>query len=166
MITGESLFLDIAKISITIAGFTGVVAAVRHPRDIPWKANEVNGLKLMIEHSLAAVLFGLLPSLTYLYKPDEGWDWLVSSVILAAFFLYALLIQIVRIQHSSSIGHPPRRFRLLLLEFFVVTVGVMYLQIHNALVWHGAIAYAIGCLWLLVAACRQFSIFLLDMKQS
>lgn len=54
--TGESFFLDIAKISITIAGFAGVVGALRHPREKNWKPNEIYGLKLMLEHSLVGVI--------------------------------------------------------------------------------------------------------------
>jgi hypothetical protein len=45
-----------------ITGFGGVIAALRHPRDVGWKANEIAGLKLMLEHSVFAVVAGLLPA--------------------------------------------------------------------------------------------------------
>ena len=83
----EPFFLGVAKIAITIAGFVGVVAALRHKREEEWKLNELYGVKLMIEHSLAAVLAGLLPSVLLVAFADESVVWIVSSALLAAFFL-------------------------------------------------------------------------------
>lgn len=165
MMTGESYFLDIAKISVAIAGFTGVVASVRHERDAPWTLNELAGLALMLEHSFAAVFFGLLPSLVSFAISDSSTLWLSLSFLLTLFLSYALLVQYKRLIEAMRVGSRPRQFKLLLIEFFGSGVIVLAFLVTNVLLWQGPAAYAWGCLWLLFAACRQFSVFLLFGRQ-
>ena len=162
--TSESFFLDIAKIAITIAGFGGVIAALRHPRDQGWEANEVAGLKLILEHSFAAVASGLLPSVLYLYFSDEPEVWLVSSSLLALFLAFELLINIVRLRHATALGSPHRKFGLLLSTFLVPTTVFLFFQILNVFYWRGPVTFAAGAVWLIVAACFQFFIFVLHIR--
>jgi hypothetical protein len=163
--TGEGFFLDIAKIAVTVVGFAGVVAALRHDREAPWSLNEIAGLRAMIGHGLAAVAFGLLPSFTSLFARDECTLWASCSFILGFFCAYTLIIQAVRVYHNTRGGAPPRRFGLMLWEFFVVGSIVLVIQGVNVIHWRTAGAYGFGCVWFLFAACRQFSIFLLHVKE-
>ena len=162
--SGESFFLDVAKIAITIAGFVGVVAALRHQRDEEWKHNELYGVKLMIEHSLAAVLAGLLPSVLSLAFADEATVWRLCSALLAAFLAFEVLINIFRVKHATAAGTPPRSFALLVFTFFVPALVVLYFQVQNIYQWHGPLAVACGALWLLAAGGIQFMHFLVRVK--
>ena len=164
--TAESFFLDVAKISITVAGFAGVIGALRHTRDLAWKPNEVNGLKLMLDHSVVGVVVGLLPSVLSLCFADEQTVWVSLSALLAFFFAYEILINIARVRQSSTAGAPPRQFGLLLAVFFVPTVGLLYFQIHNILVSRTVVAASAGALWLVVAGCIQFVVSSLSVERS
>lgn len=157
--TGESFFLDIAKVSITMAGFAGVIGALRHPKDRGWEANEIAGIKLMLEHSLAAVVLGLLPLVFYLYSSDEPMVWLLSSSLLTVFLAAEILINIARIKTTTAQGSPPRTFKLLLGTFFVPTIVLLIVQVMNVFYWRGPVAFAAGVVWLVVASCRQFLLF-------
>ncbi len=162
--TGEAFFLDVAKISITIAGFAGVIGALRYLLNVGWKLNEIAGLKLMLEHSFFAVVAGLLPSVLFLSFADEPTVWLWSSTLLALFLAYEVLINIVRLRHASAAGTPPRSFGLLLATFFVPTIVFLYFAVQNAISWRQPVAFAAGILWLIVAGCTQFMVFLLHVK--
>jgi len=164
MIDGEAALLDIAKVAIAVTGFTGVVVTFRHPREALWKANEVEGLKLLLWHSLGAVLFGLLPSIAYLRWSDQSLVWLGGSALLGAFLAWQLLSNIAAVQRASARGYPPRAMKQMLIEYFPFTLVALYLQVQNAISWRASFGYTLGCLWLLIAASRQFSIFLMDVK--
>ena len=116
--TSEGFFLDIAKIAITVVGFSGVVSALRHDRGAPWSINEIAGLRSMIGHGLAAVGFGLLPSLASFFAPDECTLWASCSLILGLFCAYTLVSQTVVVYHNRRRGAPPRHPWLMLVEFF------------------------------------------------
>jgi hypothetical protein len=162
--SGDAYFLDVSKIAVTIAGFVGVVGALRHKRDEEWKLNEVYGMKLMIEHSLAAVLVGLLPSVAGFAFDDQPAVWVLCSVALALFLAFEAVVNIFRVKQSTAAGTPPRAFILLVSTFFVPTVIVLFLQVENALRWQKPFVVACGALWLLVAGGIQFMQFLMRVK--
>jgi hypothetical protein len=160
--TTDAFFLDVAKISITVAGFAGVVGALRHPRDAVWKANEVNALKVILEHSLAGVVLGLVHSVLSLAVAAERTVWLWLSVFLAIVFVYEILINIARVRNSSAALAGPREFALLLGTFFVPTLAVLYVQVQNATTWLSPVPVMAGALWLVMAGCIQFVIASLE----
>jgi hypothetical protein len=110
----------------------------------------------MLEHSLAASLFGLLPTLLNLWWLVEADAWQVASGVLAAMFLVELLLQIARIKDYSLKGAPPRRFNTFIVGWIIPTVGFLILQVLNVVTWSRPLPYLLGVLWLLVAAAIQF----------
>ena len=120
---------------------------------------------MMLEHSLAAVILGLLPSVIYFYAGNEETVWQFGSALLAVFLGYEGLAEIARIRHASAAGTPPRKFLLLLFAFFPPALAVLYAQVQNITTWRSPVAYAGGLLWLIIASCIQFIIFLLHVKR-
>ncbi|MCI0563288.1 MAG: hypothetical protein MN733_32830 [Nitrososphaera sp.] len=164
MVTGEAFFLDIAKIAITIAGFFGVVAALRHPHEKNWGPSDIGGFKLMLENSLGAVVAGLMPSGLSMYQ-TEPLSWLWCSFLLCVFLTYTMLIQVARILGSPSIaGVRPQFPRLLLVAFFPPTLIALLLNAWNAFSLREPWPYALGVFWLLFAAGFQFVLFLIRIK--
>ena len=155
--TGELFFLTIASVGMSLTGFVTIVAVfLSHSEKREWLPQDVAGLQLMVEHSLAAVLFGLLPSATSLLIHNEHILWRSVSAALALMFLFELLIQINRVKICSERGAAPRRFKTLLFVWFPMSFVVAVIQIFNFTIWATAFAYAIGILWLLLAAGIQF----------
>ncbi|MGH8499025.1 MAG: hypothetical protein ACRERV_09500 [Methylococcales bacterium] len=165
MITGEAFFLDVAKIAITIAGFFGVVAALGLPHERGWEPSDIGGLKLMLEHSLGAVVAGLLPSGLSMYNQTEAPIWFFCSLLLCGFLAYAMFIQVARILGSASTtGVRPQFPRLLLFLFFPPTLMVLLLNTWNTFSLQEPWPYALGVFWLLFRAGFQFVLFLIRIK--
>ncbi len=154
----EKFFSDIAVLSVTLAGFGAVVGALREPRQ-PWKPNELAGIKLIVEHSLAGVTLGLLPTLLTLFFAKDATIWALLSIILASFLIIEILANIIRIKAASGQGAPPRYFPSFLATWFVPSVAIFVIQIINVLVWRGQAAFAVGMVWLVFAGSKQFLLF-------
>lgn len=163
--SNEGFFLDIAKISISIAGFAGVVGALRHTRDAPWKANEINGLKVILEFAIFGIVTGLLPTILGNSFQEESTSFIFLSTLLATVFFYEVAINVYRIKYSEEKLAPPRKFGLLLTTFLMPTACLFFVQIFNAFIWRHLVPIEIGALWLVIAGCIQFSISILHVKR-
>ena len=164
LLNAEPLLLTIAKIGVALAGFASVVAAIR-PRDQNWTLQDVAGLKLMLEHFLAAILFGMVPSGLHLLQPDEGTLWATASLFLGIFLLTEVLLQVNRIRANSQKGAPPRLPKLFVFLWLSPTVGAIALQFANVVTWAASVSYVVGLIWLLVAGCIQFLLFMRFFEQ-
>ena len=154
--TGELFFLTIASVGMSLTGFVTIVAVfLSHSEKREWLPQDVAGLQLMVEHSLAAVLFSLLPSVTSLLIHNEHILWRSVSTVLALVLLLKFFVQRHRIKVYSKRGTAPRRLKTLHFGLFLSLV-VVGIQILNLITWATAFAYAIGILWLLLAAGIQF----------
>ena len=106
--TAEPFFLAIASIGMSLTGFVTIVAVfLKHSEKREWLPQDVAGLQLMVEHSLAAVLFGLLPSATSLLIHNECIMWRSVSAVLALVLLLEFSVQIYRIKDYSERGAAP-----------------------------------------------------------
>jgi hypothetical protein len=147
---GESLFLGVAQIGAAIAGFGGVIAALRQPKDRAWTKVEAFALCTLVEYSLAAVVIGLLPSLLSLYVSDQTLVWSWASSLLVFFLLLHSLLQIYRLR-----GAQPRNWALWLVVFLLNGV-VLYFQVENIRVWQKPMWLGVGMLWLICVSALQF----------
>jgi len=120
----------------------------------------------MTEHGFAAVGFGLLPSLISLFYSDEKLIWVLCSCVLTLFLSYALMIQVSRVYRAKLHGARPRQLRVMLIDLFGAGSIALILQVINVLLWRGPGAYGLGCAWLLYTSCRQFSIFLMHIRDA
>lgn len=152
-LSGESFLLRLSQIGIVFAGFTSLVGAFRQASR-EWTPTEINGLKLMLEHNLAEVLFALLPfPLFYLFRSEQV-VWGIASLFLVFFLAFEWFIQYRRAQRV-----PPRRPPLFWCPF-LTSVLFCLIQLLNVALWRSVSAYALGLLWLLVPPALQFQTFL------
>jgi hypothetical protein len=163
--SAESFLLTVAKIALGLGGLAGVVSVFRQSgRD--WIPQEVAGMRLIFEHTFAAVFFALIPFPLFYSLDSVSAVWRISSLMLACFLLVEALIQIVRIRRLSARGTPPRRRRALLYQYFPTTALLFFVQILNAWREGTPSSYAWGLLWLLIAPGFQFFYFVLHISTS
>ncbi len=168
----ESLFLDVAKLGISMAGFVSVVAALRRGTNDGWEKKDICGLRLVVEFSLFAVVASLFPSL---YKPEmkETEIWVRMSLLLGSFMLFEFFLNCYRV-YWLYIGSPSSQFAKLpdkkpegptspVLLFGVIllpTFLIGLLQFINAACWQSPDIVAVGMIWLLLAWAAQLVQFL------
>src|SRR5438876_385164 len=150
----EVFFSTVALVGVTLAGFTGVVTVFRSPAS-RWQPNEIAGLKWMLEHSFAAVFFALLPFALNEWICREPELWRVLCLLLAAFFVGELGIQVVRFRRT-----PPRSPKVLGL-FMGITLLVLIFLVASAFGGSALRAGSIALIWLLVVAGAQFMFFVI-----
>jgi hypothetical protein len=121
----------IAEVGIAIAGFAGVVAALRAPagRIRPYAAFRIG---VLLALSASAVLLSMLPSTLHFAGVSSHGIWAVSSsvmvLLIVAIFLFALRAT-SRLQRAGEEGPPGLRlFGPFILATYVSIIG---LQIAN-----------------------------------
>ena len=68
--SAEDFLLTLAEVSITFAGFSGLLAVVRRLGS-PWTPAEVVGLWYMVATTVGALFFSLLPFLLFFFGLGE-----------------------------------------------------------------------------------------------
>ena len=80
-----SFLYAIAGVSVSMAGFSGIVAALRHGEAV--RAKHRLWIGVIVSHCLAATILALFPVTLYALWPDAAGVLRVSSAILAVFAL-------------------------------------------------------------------------------
>ena len=89
-LTYTDLIEIVASTSLVLAGFTAVVGVFRRGSDSSWTPQEIEGAKMMISNSFAALSISLL-ALT-LEAAGSQLVFRVSSAALAVFMLFSVLL--------------------------------------------------------------------------
>jgi len=131
---------SLAEIAIAIAGFAAIVVAFKRNADGGWKASDADHFLGMLVHSIAAVLFCLLPSVLDVFIEAPRNVWSIASTLLGI----QVLLHVFLIFRLPSSGRYTRMF-------MVVGVMVAGLQAYNAFGSGGMTAaygpYLIGVMW-------------------
>ena len=160
-LTGESLFFTLAALGLALTGFIGLVSAFRLAEQKTFSPQQFNGMKLMLEHTLAATSFALLPPILFYTSWAKPYIWRISSCGLAGFFLFEILIQIYRRKKFTAMGYPPTFPKLLLYEFLPITGFFAIINLTNVFRWNGLSSCIWSLFWLLTISVRQFLILVL-----
>ncbi|MGB1885429.1 MAG: hypothetical protein ACPHUF_16125 [Gammaproteobacteria bacterium] len=143
-----SSFIEIA---LAIAGFAGIVAAIRQRTFHSWPADQLILLQILFTASAASVVLGLLPSFLMETGIGEANTWKVASLALLVWMAGALAY---RERQSRAFGVANQIPKVVLR----LTVIIVPLQIYNA-GWAGAAwPYLVGVLGPLI---NGFSVFLI-----
>ena len=146
----ESYFLTIAQLALGFGGLAGLLSAFRY--------QEIQGIKLILEHSVAAIGFSLLPVFLAFSSRLQGQGLRISSFLLASFLIFELIIQVFRLRRGYSLGTPPRRpvsYATFFTTQAIVGCCLMYITLlHASLGW-----YALALTWLLVPGALQLFTF-------
>jgi hypothetical protein len=158
---------------LAFTGFASLVSVFRQQGG-KWLPQDTEGIKVMLEHTLASTFFGLLP-LQLLYQFETATvAWRLSSFFLALFLLVEVLFMRHRIKKLRAQGMPPRRPWALKYFYFPITLGFVLLEMSNAFLsgelaghqWGGSmVCYTWALLWLITAPAIQFLALTLGHEQ-
>ncbi len=84
----EGFLLAVAQIAVTLAGFSGLVVAIRGAPPTAWHPRDIWSLSWMFGTSLGALFIALLPLLLALFRLRDGLVWTVASLAMCAFMIF------------------------------------------------------------------------------
>ena len=104
----SDLLIAIAQIAVALAGFSGLVAAIRTAAPEGWHPRDIWSLFWMFGASIGALVLALLPLWLTLFKWPEDIVYRASSAI--AFLYIATLVSamVSTSLHLTRRGYPPR----------------------------------------------------------
>lgn len=153
------LFVGFASIALALTGFVGLIAVYRGRRQ-KWSPVEIQGLRILLVTSIAAMLFGLLPVPFLLAGVGATLTWALCLFLLGGFLLFFGIVVPLAL-HRERIG--PRGAL-----FWSIIAGQILV---GALTWIAAAGiglaqpaiYALGLAWLLLVAALQFMVQIVRM---
>ena len=89
--TGQPFFLTMAGISLSLAGFAGLLASFRDASQ-PWTTTDLWRLRRIVNRSFASVFVALIPIPIYGILGDEAVAVRIASVVFAAVVFIDLVI--------------------------------------------------------------------------
>jgi hypothetical protein len=98
----SDVLLTLAEVSVAFAGFAGVVAVFGRRDPSTWSYANRNRFRLLIEMSLCAVFFCILPfCLSALHLPAQM-VWRLASAFVATYLLVAVLVYMIGLRAVAS----------------------------------------------------------------
>jgi hypothetical protein len=161
----ESSLYTIAKVGITLAGFSGLVVAFQR-RDLKsWSPPQYLNFLFLITNSLLVVLYSLLPIPLLIWGLPAATIWTLCSLLMAAYFLggdvFAIRFTLRHRQEFARREVPPGLYlsQWALLPVATLMGIVMLLSAADLLIPRGQAPYVLGLTVLLVFAGIQFACF-------
>jgi hypothetical protein len=90
-VTGQPFFLTMAGISLSLAGFAGLLASFREPTE-SWTLVDLWRLRRIVNRSFASVFVALIPIPIFGIIGDEGAAFRVASAVFAALVLFDMVV--------------------------------------------------------------------------
>ena len=146
------------EIAIGIAGFSGIVAAIRRRNFSRWPPGQRIMLQILFFASAAAIVFSLLPAFLTEAGIDAGLGWKISGLLLTAWIVLASAFR-VRQSRAESVPMPIPRGVLALAGIAVV------LQLYNLTGEGLAWPYLVGIVALLANGFSMFLLLLLGAQE-
>ena len=159
----EELLLSLSQLGLGLAGFTGIVCVFRRSSDT-WAPQDFFGLRVILELTLASVLFGLVPSWISLAPVDEPTALRLSSFLLAIFVVLNFVVEVLRVRECRLRKVPPRHTRLLIWLLLVPETVAFAALLMNVIRWANAAIYAGAIIFLMFAASVQFFVLVSPSK--
>ena len=146
-----SFLTAVIDIALAIAGFAGIVAAVRQRRIAHWPRAQLVLLQILFTASAAAIVLSLLPSFLVATGAKSALVWKISSCAMAVWIAGALYF---RLRQSKAMGIPMQ------IPVHVRAFGIpgIFLQLYNIVVLGEAWPFLVG---LFVVLMNGFSVFLI-----
>jgi hypothetical protein len=89
--TGQPFFLTMAGISLSLAGFAGLLASFRQPTQ-PWTVTDLWRLRRIVNRSFASLFLALAPVPLFGIIGDEAATIRIASTVFAAVVLFDLVM--------------------------------------------------------------------------
>ena len=167
MTAAADLLLAIAQIAVALAGFSGLVAAIRTASPEGWHPRDIWSLSWMLGASIGALVLGLLPLWLALFGWSEEVVFRVSSAAASVYIGTFLGVMAWTGRRLTLKGYPPRVAyfpSLVALLLVVPLVGV----VAGAAGWlrdSMVPAYVASLLALLVASVLVLAVYLVLLAQ-
>jgi hypothetical protein len=97
-----------AQVGVALAGFSGLVAAIRATAPEGWHPRDIWSLAWMLGTSMGALMFALLPMWLALFEWNDTGMHRLASALLAAYTLLLLFVQVRSGRRLTRTGFPPR----------------------------------------------------------
>lgn len=154
----EQALQTIAEVGVALAGFASLVAVFRRRRDEAWSPRALAGLRFMIELSLSATLFSILPFSLAAFGLGDTATWTFSNLALALAFGILLTLNFQRSRRISSqgIGHRQPLQATSGLVLGSVIALLLVLSALDLVVSRGPAIFVLALLTLLVSVANQF----------
>lgn len=107
MDSNESL-LGLAGVAVSLAGFSGLVVAIRTSASARWQPRDIWSLGWMLGASMGALFLALLPVLLSSFSWPEERIWTVASCAMALFMIALSTLLAVYDRRLSRHRHPAR----------------------------------------------------------
>lgn len=104
----EGFLLGISQIAVTLAGFSGLVVAIRGASPSSWHPRDIWSLSWMFGTSLGALFLALLPLLLTHFRLHEAVTWTVASGAMSVFMICFGVTMAFSGQRLTRSGHRPR----------------------------------------------------------
>ena len=105
---GEGLFLAIAQIAVTLAGFSGLVVAIRGAPPSAWHLRDIWSLSWMFGTSLGALFMALLPLALTSFRLRDHLVWTVAGLVMSALMIVFAVSMALSGRRLTRLGHGPR----------------------------------------------------------
>jgi drug/metabolite transporter (DMT)-like permease len=162
MLTAD-LLIAIAQVAVALAGFSGLIAAIRTAAPDGWHPRDIWSLSWMLGASIGALILALLPLWLALFGWSEDFVYRTSSAF--AFFYIGTFVCVMAWagRRLTLRGYPPR------VPVFPVAIALL-LGVAAAVAAAGAVgwlrgavvpAYVGGLIALLVASALVLAVFLI-----
>lgn len=154
----EQALQTIAEVGVALAGFASLVAVLRRRGEEAWAPRALAGLRFMIELSLCAVLFSILPFCLASFGLADGTIWLVACLGLAVAYAVLLQLNFARSRGISAggIGHrqPIQATGGFALGWLIT--ALLVLSAFDQWLPRGPAIYLVALFYLLIAVANQF----------
>ena len=150
------ILLTFAEVSVALAGFIGITAALRM-RSGNWAAWDISSIRFVLEVSLSALFLSVLPGILSNFPMDVSTAWRIAATVLTITLLLLVYFQSQRRRNLAAEnpeGRAPLPFLpVMLAGYMAVTAGIAYSAL-SGIATEGA--YLVGVAMLLLAAAIEF----------
>jgi hypothetical protein len=122
----DGLFLALAQIAVTLAGFSGLVVAVRGAPPTAWHPRDIWSLSWMFGTSLGALFLALLPALLNSFRLGAELVWTIADLLISAFMIIFGVAMALSGRRLTRLGHRPRvRYFPMAATFLLLVCGLL-----------------------------------------
>ena len=104
----EGFLLATAQIAVTLAGFSGLVLAIRGAPPARWHARDMWSLAWMLGVSLSAAFLALLPLVLALFSIGGGRLWRIATLVMSGWMIAFSLAMALSGRRLTRSGHRAR----------------------------------------------------------
>jgi hypothetical protein len=122
----NEFLLGLAGVAVSLAGFSGLVIAIRTSASATWQPRDIWSLSWMLGASIGALFMALLPPLLSLFALSEAQTWRMASLVMALFMISLATSMAVYDRRLTRQGHLARvrYFPSLVFSLFMICGGL------------------------------------------